>query len=808
MLKSFLKLTWRKLLLHRLYSFINLSGLSIGISSCILAGLYIVNELNYDRFHTQSDQIYRVTMQYSDAGTIVRTAVTGSKAGPVLKKIFPSVLSFVRIKKKPSTIRVGEQKFLVKNLLCVDSSFLNVFSFKLLQGNPRDVLVGPNQVLISKAAARKYFGRDDVMGKTCQIDKRFCVIGGIIADPPNNSQIQFDLIESYTNVLKQENEEWWDFDCVTYILTNKIVTENSLGKDINQYMDSEAGRMSTNSSGTDYLRLQLEPLKTVHLFSDLEGLEPNGNIEYVYIVASVAFLILTIVCFNYTNLAVAQSTRHVNEITIRRILGAGKWQLIAANLMESAFLVFLAYLLGLMISYGVLSFVNNQLGLTLSLEWLLTSKAALIQCLLIFIITLGAGIYPAYILSGVRMVQLLTRNSGTYKSGAHIRDLLIIVQFVISVFMITSSILMTRQLNYLKGKDLGFKKDKILVLPMDESFRNHYSAVKKELLNNPKISNVTASFETPSLIQWDDRNTADNLADKKRISDQSGPGGRMLSVNIIPVDPDFIKTLHIHILSGSDFSETDFMKKDTPDNKRTSDTYILNETAAKGMGWTPEEAVGKIIYHDDPGIVKAVVKDIQLGSMHLVKGPVLFILDTTQLKEMLVKISPENVSGSVDFIRMVWKGYSVDRPLNFHFLDDEYDILFRPDDNISVLFKLFSMLTIFFACLGLFALAEFVTLARSKEIGIRKVLGATPVGLSIQLSKRFLKLILISTCIAVPLVYIFQVRWLSDFAYRIEISSWLVIAAIGSAVFISLFTVVIQAYQSANINPVKNLTNY
>jgi putative ABC transport system permease protein len=279
-----------------------------------------------------------------------------------------------------------------------------------------------------------------------------------------------------------------------------------------------------------------------------------------------------------------------------------------------------------------------------------------------------------------------------------------------------------------------------------------------------------------------------------------------LSVNIIPVDPDFIKTLHIQILSGSDFSESDFMKKDTQTGMSSiRATYILNETAAKSMGWTPEEAIGKIIYHDDPGIVKAVVKGIQLGSMHLAKGPVLFILDTTQIKEMLVKISSGNISGTMDIIRSVWKEYSFDRPLNYHFLNDEYDILYKPDDNIGVLFRLFSTLTVFFACLGLFALAEFVTLARSKEIGIRKVLGATALGLSLQLSKRFLKLVLISTGIAVPMVYIFQERWLSDFAYRIDISFWLIITAIASAIFISLLTVGIQAYRLANINPVKNL---
>ena len=806
MLKAFMKFTWRKLLSHRLYSLINISGLSIGICSCVLAGLFIVNELNYDRFHNQSDQIYRVAMQYSDAGTIVRTAVIGSKAGPELKKIFPSVLSFVRIKKNPSIIRIGERTYLVKNHLYVDRTFFDVFSFKLRKGNTRDALVAPNQVLISESAARKYFGTDKVMGKTCQVGNRFCVIQGIISDPPKNSQIQFDLIESFTDLVKQEQEEWWDFNCVTYVLTKKDVTGDRLRQGIDQYMDSRTGRMDTHSSGTDYLRLKLEPLKSVHLFSELEGLEPNGSIEYVYIVASIAILILVIVCFNYTNLAVAQSTKHINEISIRRILGAGKWQLFARNLTESAFLVFLAYWVGLIISYGVLSFVNTQLGLKLSLSGLLTIDAVLLQCLLILIISLGAGLYPAYILSGVHMVQLLTRNSGTSISSARIRDLLIVVQFVISVFMITSSILITRQLNFLRGKDLGFKKEKILVLPIDESIRNHYSAVKRELMNSPKISGVTASFETPSLIQWEDRNTADNLADKKRISDQSGPGGRMLSVNIIPVDPDFIKTLHIHILSGSDFRVSDFMKIDTQGEIRPMRSiYILTETAAMGMGWTPEEAVGKIIYHDDPGIVKGVVKDIQLGSMHHAKGPVVFILDTTQMKEMLVKISPDNVPGTIDFVRMVWKEYSVDRPLNYHFLDDEYDILYKPDDNIGLFFRLFSTIIIFFSCLGLFAVVENVTLARSKEIGIRKVLGATAIGLSLQLSKRFLKLVLISTSIAVPLVYIFQVRWLSDFAYRIDINFWVIIAAIGLAVLISLLTVGIQAYRSANINPAKIL---
>jgi putative ABC transport system permease protein len=808
MLKTFLKTAWRKLFSHKLYSLINISGLSIGLASCVLIGLFIGNEVDYDRFHNLEDQIYRVTMQYSDVGTVVRTAVIGSKAGPELKKIFPSVLSFVRIKKKPCIIRIREHNYLLKNHLYADGDFLNIFTFKLREGNLPDLLKTPNQVLISETAARKYFGTENVMGKTFQIDNRFCVINGILYDPPGNSQIQFDLIESYSDIIKSGNEEWWDFNCVTYIQTNKTVTARSLQKDINLYMDSKVGRMSTNSSGTDYLRLRLETLESVHLYSELEGLEPNGNIEYVYIIASIGFFILVIVCFNYTNLAVAQSTKHVSEIYMRRVLGAGKWPLFFRNLVESAFLVLLAYYLGLLISSVALSFVNTRLGLNLRLARLFVPEVILTQFLFLFIISLAAGLYPAYVLSAVSTVQLPSRNSSSPISGTRIRDILIVVQFVISVFMISSSILITRQLNYLRQKDLGFKKDKILVLPVDESIRSHYDAVKKELLSSPQIINVTASFETPSLIQWEDRNTADNLADKKRIGDQSGPGGKKLSLNIIPVDPDFNKTLHIHILSGSDFTETDMTKTDTL-SKRPSiyASYILNETAAKGMGWTPQSAIGKVIYQDDEnrGIVKAVVNDIQLGSMHLAKGPVGFILDTAQIKEMLVKISPDNTPGAVDFIRNIWKVYSIDHPLSYHFLEDEYDILYKPDDNISIMFKIFSALMIFFACLGLFALAEFVTLARSKEIGIRKVLGATAVGLSIQLSKRFLKLILISTSIAVPLIYIFQVRWLSDFAYRINISSGLIMTAIGSAVLISLLTLGIQAYQSANINPVKNL---
>ncbi len=806
MLKTFLKRAWRRLISHKLYSIINISGLSVGICSCVLAGLYISNELDYDEFHSRSDQIYRVTMQYSDAGTIVRTAVTGSKAGPELKRIFPSILSFVRIKKKPSILHVGENNYLVTNHICVDRAFLDVFSFKLRKGNPRNLLVEPNQVLITQSAARKYFGTDDVLNRTCQIDNRFCVIEGILSDPPDNSQIQFELIESYIEIVNQKQEEWWDFNCVTYILTNNIVTRNSLRQGINQYMDSETGRMSTNSSGTDYLRLQLEPLKSVHLFSDLEGLEANGSSVYVYIVASIAFLILVIVCFNYTNLAIAQSTRQVNEISIRRILGAGERQLFINNLTESAFLVFLAYCLGLIINYGVLYFVHTRLGLKLSFGGLFTPRAILAQSVLLTIITMGAGVYSAFIFSGVPAVQLLTRNSGISKSSAGIRNLLIIVQFVISVFMIASSILITRQLDFLRGKDLGFKKAGIIVLPINESIRNHYGAVKKELLSSSKIMNVSACFETPSLIQWEDRNTADNLADKKRISDQNGSGGRMLSLNIIPVDLDFIKTLHINILEGSDFSEADLFKT----NKQNSsfpiyNTYILNETAARAMGWKPKEAVGKIIYHEDPGVVKAVVQDIQLGSMHLAKGPVALILDTTQMKEMLVRISSDNVPDAIDFIRRVWKGYSPDRTFSYHYLDDEYMMLYKPDHNIEILFRFFSTLAIFFACLGLFGLAEFVTLARSKEIGIRKILGATPVSLALQLSKRFLKLLLISTSIAVPLVYIFQERWLADFAYRIDIGIWVIITAIGSAILISILTVGIQVYQSSNINPLKNM---
>lgn len=794
MFRNYLKVTWRNIRKNKLYSFVNIVGLTAGITGCILIGLYVWNELSYDKFNSNVDKIARVTMEYRNSGTVNKTAVTGTRVGPQFQRTFPQIEAYTRSIKVPRSVANGTKVF-DENILYADADFFKIFSFKLLRGNAAKALNAANKVVLTPTAAKKYFGNEDPVGKTLRLNAlQDYEVTGIAEAPPLNSQIQYDMVASFTSLGASKNEEWFSANYVTYILLHRVDQLSALQQQVTQYMKT-VSKSELHQQGGDYLTYNLELLKSVHLYSSLDGLEPNGNIVYIYVLSIIAIMILLIACVNYTNLATAQSASRSTEIGIRKVLGAGKRELFRQFIGESALLTLIALLLAITASIGLLPVFNSITGKIFTSSMLLQPAPLLGLLALTILVSLLAGYYPAFVLSNTGLVSILKSGFRSSSSSGSIRKSLIVFQFVISVFLIVSTIVILQQVSYIQHKDIGYDKEHVIVLPVDYKTKAVYDPLKKAIALNPNVVSVTGAYEDPTFVEWGDGISADN-----------GKEHKSLSVTAMPVDIDFIKTIGMHIIAGSDFANSDFALQDTSNNyKNYQSSFILNEKAVRELGWTPEEAVGKIIERGSPGIIKGVIRDFNFASLHEPIGPMLLFLDTSMLREMFVKIKANNIPATLQALEKTWKERVTHRPFNYHFLDEDFNALYTSEQRTAEIFSLFSGLAIILACLGLFALAAFTTVQRTKEIGIRKVLGAGIGNITLLVSKEFIKLVFIAILIASPLAWFAAQSWLQNFAYRINIGWWIFVAAAIVATIIALGTVSYHAIKAAMANPVESL---
>lgn len=798
MLKNYLKIAWRNIRKNRLYSFVNITGLTIGIASCLLIGIYVWNELTYDDFNTNKDRIARVTMVYQFSGTKDEIAVTGTKAGPEFKRRFPQVEAYVRTMKDALSLANGTKAFDEKDVLYADKDFFSIFSFPLLKGNPETVLDAPGKIVLTEKAARKYFGTENPIGKTLRVNGgKDYEVTGIAGDAPLNSQVQYNVIISFKSIWGADRERWTEANYVTYLLLKRADQIKPLDKQLKLYGEKmKEQEFHLQAGSTDYVSFNLEPLQSVHLHSAVKGgLEPAGNITYIYVLSVVALLILLIACVNYTNLATAQSVGRGTEIGIRKVMGAGKMQLLKQFLGESLVLTIIALLLAFIVSAAILPLFNAVTNKSFSVDQFLSPAfigAALLLCLVVSIIS---GAYPAFVLSNTKLVSILKSGLQISHSGGGIRKVLIIFQFVIAVFLTAATIIVLNQVSYIQRKDLGYNREQIIVLPVDYKTRGVYDQLKYDVKNNPNVLSVTGSYEGPVSIGWGDGITADD-----------GSGKKELSLNATPVDLDYLRTMGMQLVAGRDFIRNDFLLQDTSNNySNYRSAYILNENAVKQLGWTPEQAIGKTIQKGSPGSVVGVVKNFNFESLHTPVGPLLIFLDTSMVREMYVKIKPEQAASTIAALEKIWQSRVLHRPFDYHFLDEDFSALYKEEQRTAKLFSLFSGLAIALACSGLFALAAFTTVQRTKEIGIRKVLGADIANITFLVAKQFLVLVAIAILIATPLAWLAGNSWLQNFAYRADIHWWIFIIAGATAVIIALSAVSYHAVRAALANPVKSL---
>ena len=796
MFRNYFKTTFRNLRKNRLYGAINIFGLTIGLATCLLIGVYIIHELSYDKFNANANRIVRATMEYAQAGTVNTIATTGTKVGPQFKRTFPLVEEYARTFISHNVVKAGDKIFDEPHILYADPSFFKIFSFHIIKGDAATALNAPDKIVITKSMAKKYFGDEDAIGKILTSGGKDLRVSAVCEDVPQNSQIKFDFATQFLNLGNGvKDEQWWTANWITFFLLRDEKDISVLQKQITDYMKTPAIKTDAGLQGNDYLTYHLEPLLKVHLYSSLEGFEPNGSIRYIYMFAVIAMLILIIACANYTNLATAQSAGRTGEIGMRKVLGASKRQVFIQFMGESFLVTFIAAILAFVLSIFLIPYFNNITGKQFTAGVLIQPLPVVALVICAMLVSFFAGLYPALILSGTQIMGVLKKGF-TFTGGNNLlRKVLIVAQFGISVFLIIYTIIILQQMHYMQTKNLGYDKEHIVVLPVGGDMLNNFQNLKDAFKQVPGVEGVTASYETPEDVGWSDGITA---IDEK--------GKHEISLNAMPVDLDFIKTMKMQLVAGRDFQQSDFALMDTNNNAANfQQPYIINETLAKKIGWTPQQSINRIIKKGYAGPVVGVVKDFNFTSLHEPIGPLLIFLGRYFSRDFMLRINGNNMQQTLANLEMVWKQRIPDKPFTYNFLDDNYNKLYLADQRTSLLFSIAAALAIVLACLGLFGLAAFTTIQRTKEIGIRRILGADISNITFLIAKNFLQLVGIAILIAVPLAWWTGNHWLQDFAFRIPVHLYVFVITAIITILIALCTVSFHSIKVALMNPVKSL---
>ncbi len=795
MLKHYFKIAYRNLRKNKAFSFINIVGLTTGLTCCLLMSLYIQHEVTYDNFQAKGNRIARVIMEYSMAGSVTRGNFTSTKVAPAFKKNFPEVESAVRMSKTSRVIRYNHKLFDEDSFMYADSTFFDLFSFKLLQGSSSYALSGPNVVVLTRSVAKKYFGDENPVGKIIEVGSTATkyLVTGLMEDCPSNSQIRFNYLASFSSLGVTQEESYWDANYTTYLLLKDGRMLTSLQAKIPGFMKLETARELT---GNDYITFHLEPFDKVHLYSPYDSFEPNSSITYIYIVAVVALLILAIAGFTYVNLSTARSMERAKEVGIRKVSGANKKQIFWQFMAESVLLAVLALLLSTIAAALLLPSFNQLADRHLALSSLFSPSIVMLSLLTITCVSLFAGSYPAGILSAFQPAKVLKGAFKNSASGLWLRKSLIVFQFVISAFLIVATLIIKNQLHYIQNKDLGYNKDHIVVLPLDQRMTAILSTIKSAFRTNPNVLSISAASNEPV-----------NIASGYFMSSEGKPGkDQGISVNGNVVDEDFISTIGARILAGTGFTRQDIKDVDKDEQEKKVYHYILNESAVRALGWQVQDAIGKKVFlgAQRPGTVKAVVKDFHFSTFHTPIRP-LVLFNEQWSRNLLVKLSGANMQQTIAFMEARWKELVPYRPFEYRFLDDDYNKLYKSEIRLGDVLNIFAAIAIMLAALGLLGLSAYSIQQRAKEIGIRKILGASIPGIIALLSGGFLRLVSIASLIAFPVAWWVMHQWLQGFAYRVTISWRMFVISGVTAVVIAFLTVSFQAVKAAMANPVKNL---
>ncbi len=796
MFRNYLTVGIRNLLRHKGYSTINVLGLAIGIACCILIILYVQDELSYDRYHEKHDRIYRLAESATIAGRPIEAAVTPPPWAPVLAEEYPEIEQITRLKPPGSRwlIRYKENRFYERYFVFADSSVFDIFTIPLLQGNAKTALAEPGAVVLSESMAAKYFGDENPVGKVITGDDLYeFTITGIMADMPGNSHFHFDFLASYASLAPYNlyNEpstmqnQGFNHDVFTYLLLREGQEPEDLERKFPEFLDRHLGDMLEGIGIV--ARPFLQPITDIHLHSNMEAeLGPNSDIRYVYIFSSLAVFVLLIACVNFMNLSTARSARRAQEVGIRKVLGAQRQQLIRQFTGESIFLSVIALVIALAAVHLLLPPFNAVSGKSLAMDyqsiWLVPTLVAI--ALLTGIV---AGGYPAFILSSFRPVAVLT---GALKAGAAqslLRKILITFQFIISIIMITGTVVVLDQLEYMQTKNLGFDKENVVIvrLPDAEAIKG-YTAFKNAVLQYPEILNASTSTSVPG------GQPSLNLVTPEGVPEDQSP-----VYQVIWSDYDFIETLGVEMAAGRTFSR-EFGSDST--------ACLINMATVRSLGW--ENPIGmtfKITGMQDsspPFEVIGVMEDFHNKSLHQPIEPLMIRLLSEAASFMEIRIQGSNVTRGLEILEEQWRDIYPSHPaMDYSFLDADLERLYIAEQRMGSVFVAGAILSIFISCLGLLGLSSFMSEQRTREIGVRKVLGATISNVVLLLSRDFTKLILLAFAVGAPAAYYVMHTWLENFPYRVELSLGVFALSGLAALLIAWLTVGYQAFRAAASNP-------
>lgn len=797
MFETYIKIAFRNIKRHKGYAFLNIAGLAIGIACSILIHLFVTYELSYDKFHERANDIYRLAFRAQIGDTRISQTYTSSENLRKLLQDFPEIetgVKFLMLGRTP--VSVAEQTFYETRFYAVDATFTDVFSIPLIHGDRKTALADPDKMVISQDTALKYFGTTDVVGRVVNAEfyegGRDFTITGVSQNVPENSHFHFDLLISTANFPDMLKNDVWDANSfVTYLLlkpgTSEVGFNEKLKEFARKYMGgTEFDEWQARGNSWEYF---LQPLTAIHLSSDLGGeFEANGSGAYVFIFAIVSVLILVMACINFVNLSTARSTLRIKEVGLRKVVGSDRKRLVIQFLSESVLLSLVSLALGLGMVHGLLPAYRNLIGRNLKIHYF--DNLAVIPSLLALGLVVGviSGMYPAFIQSSFKPITALRSRTGPAKGASYLRNSLVTFQFTFTIVLIISTLVVLQQLRLLQNAKLGFEKDRVLVIRNTESLGSGIVPFKETLRQNGNVLSVSGSNTLPGRgfmnIGFD------------------AEGGEHVPLNLCVCDDDFLETLKIKLAQGRFFS------KEFPSDSHAA---VLNEEAVEQIGW--ENPINKRITNSlsERGefTVIGIIKDYHYESLHrAIRPQVLFLsggYHTYPETFISVRLNTGDISGAVSDIEKTWKHFAQNVPFEYSFLDADYENLYLKEQQTRRLFYIFTGMAVLIACLGIFGLASFTAERHTREIGIRKVLGASVSMIIVRLSKRFTKWVLLANVIAWPVAYFVMHRWLGNFAYRVNLSIWTFFLSGLAAFAIALLSVSYQSIKAATADPVDSL---
>ncbi|HTD92496.1 MAG TPA: ABC transporter permease [Chitinophagaceae bacterium] len=790
MIKNYFKIAFRNLWRHRVFSFINILGLTVGMTAFFLIFSYVKFELSYDSFNTKANRIYRVVADLKTPTETLNTSGPAWAVAPNIQGEFPEVEAAVRFSNDNMLIRRGDVKFQEDKMAWADSAFFHVFDYKLLKGDPNTALKDILNVVLSESAAKKYFGKENPIGQSLLLtgDAFNSKVTGVMKDMPENSLIKADVLVSMVTLTKKFNNnldsQWANYGNQTFLMLKEGTNAASFQKKIPAFLDRRNGAEMKQIQM--YPTLFLEPLRDVYLYTTRDG-SKTGNISNVYIFSIIAAFILILACINFVNLTTARSAERAKEVGIRKVVGAGKSQLARQFVGESILLCIIAFILSVALAALLLPLFNQLSGKTISSGIFAHPEYIGILFLTALGIGILAGIYPALVLSAFQPIVVLKGRFATGTKGSLLRKGLVVAQFTISIALIIGTIIVYSQMKFMRTRDLGFNKDQEMVV--DTHGDPAKTAFKQAAASLPNVLSTALSGSVPGGGNPGAYSQVENLKGDMQIA----------NLDLYFVDFDYIPQYKIKILAGRPFQKefgTD-----------TTQAMVVNVAAMKLFGYnSPQQIVGKKFDQwGRKGTVIGVMEDFHFRSLQEVVKPLSMRIEPNGCDLVSIKVTPSKLPATIAAIEGKWKALIPNRPFSYFFLDEFFDKQYRSEERFGKLFFNFSILAIFISCLGLLGLASYSTMQRTKEIGIRKVMGASVQGIIGLLSKDFMVLVLISFVIAAPVAWYFMHGWLKDFAYRINISWWVFILAGALAMVIALVTISFQAVRAAIANPVKSL---